>query len=71
MGFRHLLLLKKTSFKRNTVDVSPNYVYFKQQLCGFGIVNLSPIDISEEIFEVQGVEFNFPSSIMKIEIEKK
>ena len=70
IGFSQLLLLKKTSFKRNTVDVCSNYVYFKQ-LCSFGIVNLSPIDIFEETFEVEGVEFNLPSSIIKIQIEKK
>ena len=65
MRFSQLLLLEKTSFRRNTVDVCSNYVYFKQ-LCGFGIVNLSPIDISEETFEVEGVEFNLLSSIIKI-----
>ena len=29
--------MEKTSFKRNTVDVWPDYGYFKQQPCDFGI----------------------------------
>ena len=28
---------EKTSFKRNTVDVWPNYGYFKQQACDYGV----------------------------------
>ena len=28
---------EKTSFKRNTVDIWPNYGYFKQQPCDYGI----------------------------------
>ena len=28
---------QKTSFKRNTVDVWPNYGYFKQQACDYGV----------------------------------
>ena len=28
---------EKTSFKRNTVDVWPNYGYFKQQTCDYGV----------------------------------
>ena len=28
---------EKTSFKRNTVDIWPNYGYFKQQPCDYGV----------------------------------
>lgn len=29
---------EKNSFKRNTVDVGRKYGYFKQQICGYGVV---------------------------------
>ena len=28
---------EKTGFKRNTVDVWPNYGYFKQQVCDYSV----------------------------------
>ena len=28
---------EKTNFKRNTVDVWPNYGYFKQQVCDYSV----------------------------------
>ena len=31
------ITVEKTSFKRNTVDVWPNYGYFKQQPCNYGM----------------------------------
>ena len=31
------LTAEKTSFKRNTIDVWPDYGYFKQQPCDYGV----------------------------------
>ena len=31
------ITVEKTSFKRNTADVWPNYGYFKQQPCNYGM----------------------------------
>ena len=34
---KNFVTAEKTSIKRNTVDISPNYGYFKQQPCDYSI----------------------------------